>query len=116
MTAATPSAADNAPTPRKGQGDVKLTREDFARKLAERFDDPAFDEVRSEIDRVIEIAWRNYDEYRKSPRRRAAGAGYADPAYELPGGQHGILTKALLDLLQAADGPVGVLSSGDDWK
>jgi len=84
MTAATPSAADNAPTPRKGQGDVKLTREDFARKLAERFDDPAFDEVRSEIDRVIEIAWRNYDEYRKSPRRRAAGAGYADPAYELP--------------------------------
>ncbi len=28
---------------RKGQGDVKLSREEFARRLGERFYDPAFD-------------------------------------------------------------------------
>jgi helicase len=43
-----------------------------------------------------------------------AASNVDEPAYELPGGQHGILTKALLDLLQSADGPVGVLASADD--
>jgi hypothetical protein len=43
---------------RKGQGDVKLSREEFARRLTERFYDPAFDAVRDEIDRIIEVAWR----------------------------------------------------------
>jgi hypothetical protein len=50
--------AAEAPRARKGQGDVKLTREEFARRLGERFDDPAFDAARSEISRVIEIAWK----------------------------------------------------------
>jgi len=52
---------------RKGQGDVKLSREEFARRLRERFSDPAFDAVRHEVDRIIEVAWSSYDEYRKSP-------------------------------------------------
>ena len=73
-----------APEPRKGQGDVKLTREEFGRRIAERFYDPAFDSMRAEVDRLIEIAWRNYDEYHKSPRKRAAGEGFADPTYDLP--------------------------------
>src|SRR5919198_403232 len=30
------------PRVRKGQGDVKLTREEFARRIGERFDDPEF--------------------------------------------------------------------------
>ena len=69
---------------RKGQGDVKLSREEFAGRLAERFYDPAFDVVRAEIDRIIEIAWRNYDQYHKDPRKRKAGPGFADPEFELP--------------------------------
>lgn len=72
------------PRVRTGQGDVKLSRAEFARRLGERFYDPAFDSVRSEVERVIEVAWQGYDAYRKSPRRRKAGAGFADPEFELP--------------------------------
>jgi hypothetical protein len=47
------------PQPRTGQGDVKLSREEFERRLSERFYDPAFDSVRSEIDSIIDVAgWR----------------------------------------------------------
>jgi multimeric flavodoxin WrbA len=69
---------------RKGQGDVKLSREEFARRVRHRFSDPAFDAVRDALERVIEVAWDGYDEYRKSPRRRKAGPGFADPDYDLP--------------------------------
>jgi multimeric flavodoxin WrbA len=69
---------------RKGQGNVELSREEFARRLGERFYDPSFDAVRSEIDRVIDVAWKNYIEYHKSPRTRKAGPGFADPEFELP--------------------------------
>jgi multimeric flavodoxin WrbA len=76
--------APTTPTVRKGQGEVKLSREEFERRLRERFYDPAFDAVRAEIDRIIDVAWRTYDEYHKSPRTRKAGSGFADPDYELP--------------------------------
>ncbi|HEU4524332.1 MAG TPA: NAD(P)H-dependent oxidoreductase, partial [Gemmatimonadales bacterium] len=72
------------PEVRKGQGEVKLSREEFARRLGERFYDPSFDPVRGEIDRIIEVAWKNYHEYHKSPRTRKAGPGFADPEFELP--------------------------------
>jgi multimeric flavodoxin WrbA len=72
------------PEVRKGQGDVKLSREEFTRRLGERFYDPAFDSVRSEIDHIIAVAWTTYDEYHKSPRKRKAGPGFADPEFELP--------------------------------
>jgi multimeric flavodoxin WrbA len=73
-----------APTVRKGQGDVKLSREEFRRRLGERFFDPAFDAVRAEVERVIDVAWEGYDRYRKSPRHRKAGPGFANPERELP--------------------------------
>ena len=69
---------------RKGQGDVKLSREEFARRLRQRFYDPAFDAVHAEIDRIVDVAWTVYDEYRKNPRTRKAGPGFADPEFELP--------------------------------
>jgi hypothetical protein len=72
------------PPVRKGQGDVQLSREEFERRLRERFYDPAFDSVRAEIDRVVDVAWRTYVEYHKSPRKRKAGPGFADPEFELP--------------------------------
>jgi multimeric flavodoxin WrbA len=72
------------PVVRTGQGSTKLTREQFARRLRERFYDPAFEIATAEIERIIGIAWESYDEYRKSPRTRKAGAGFADPEYELP--------------------------------
>jgi multimeric flavodoxin WrbA len=73
-----------SPRVRKGQGDVKLSREEFTRRLAERFYDAAYDTVRAEIDRVIDVAWTSYHEYHKSPRKRKAGPDFADPEFELP--------------------------------
>jgi multimeric flavodoxin WrbA len=69
---------------RKGQGDVKLTREEFERRLRERFFDPQFAAVERQIADVVDVAWRAYDEYHKSPRKRKAGPGFADPDVELP--------------------------------
>lgn len=69
---------------RKGQGEVKLTREEFERRLRERFYDPEFQTVSRQIADVIDVAWTVYDEYHKSPRTRRAGPGFADPAFELP--------------------------------
>jgi multimeric flavodoxin WrbA len=69
---------------RKGQGDVELSREEFARRVRQRFSDPAFDAVRAELERVIDVAWDGYHAYRKSPRRRKAGPGFAEPDYDLP--------------------------------
>jgi multimeric flavodoxin WrbA len=72
------------PDVRKGQGSTKLTREEFRRRFRERFNDTAFEAASAEIDRIEEVAWDAYDEYRKSPRTRKAGPEFADPDYELP--------------------------------
>ena len=69
------------PEVRKGQGDVTLSREEFARRLGERFYDPAFDALRNDIDRNIDSA---YVEYRRSPRTRKAGYEFADPELSSP--------------------------------
>jgi multimeric flavodoxin WrbA len=69
---------------RKGQGDVKLTREEFERRLRDRFYDPEFETVDRQMADVIAVAWKAYDEYHKSPRTRKAGPGFADPEFELP--------------------------------
>ena len=79
-----PAPSGGKPGVRKGQGDVKLSREEFTRRLGERFYDPAFDAVRGEIARITEVAWTAYDEYHKSPRKRKAGPEFADPEFQLP--------------------------------
>jgi len=62
---------------------VQLTKEEFAKRARERFYDPTFASVASEIDRIIEVAWKNYSEYHRSPRTRPAGAGFSDPRFPL---------------------------------
>jgi len=74
----------DTPDVRKGQPSTKLTRDEFTRRLRERFYDPAFEPLREQIDQVIAAAWESYDKYRKSPRKRKAGPGFADPEFELP--------------------------------
>ncbi|MGH8175542.1 MAG: flavodoxin family protein [Steroidobacter sp.] len=71
------------PEVRKGQGAWPLARDEFSRRMRERFYDPAFDPMRHEIDQLIDIAWRSYCDSRKSPRTRKAGPGFADPNYDL---------------------------------
>ena len=76
---------DNSETPelRKLQPSTQLTRAEFMRRIGERFYDPAFDLVRPELERVLEVAWDGYHEYRKSPRTQKAGPEFADPDFPL---------------------------------
>jgi multimeric flavodoxin WrbA len=69
---------------RKGMPSVQLSKAEFTERLRGRFYDPAFAEVSEEIERIIEKAWEGYDKYRRSPRTRSAGRGFADPDFELP--------------------------------
>ncbi|MGZ9130657.1 MAG: hypothetical protein ACXW4Z_23000, partial [Candidatus Binatia bacterium] len=56
----------------------------FRERFFARFYDPAFDEVKPELERVFEKAWDGYIVYRKSPRKKPAGKGFADPTFALP--------------------------------
>jgi multimeric flavodoxin WrbA len=62
---------------------VPLTREQFRERFFAKFSDPAFDTVRAELEAVFERAWDGYHHYRKSPRTRPAGPGFAFPEQPL---------------------------------
>lgn len=68
---------------RKGMPSVAITKAEFVRRARQRFFDPAFDGLQDEIGKIIETAWNGYHVYRKSPRTKRAGAGYADPDFKL---------------------------------
>ena len=60
---------------------VPLTKEQFRERFLAKFYDPAFDGVRAELEKVFEKACDGYFAYRKSPRTKPAGKGFADPKY-----------------------------------
>jgi hypothetical protein len=57
---------------RNGQAPGALARHAFGDRFRESFHDPRFDGERDAIDRLEEIAWRNYCDARKSPRTEFA--------------------------------------------
>jgi multimeric flavodoxin WrbA len=71
------------PAPRKLMPQVELEQAEFHHRYLEQFADPAFDAVRSEIERIAGVAWDSYINSRKAPITRKAGEGYADPDYDL---------------------------------
>ena len=77
---------------------VPLTREQFRERFYARFDDPVYEQVAPELEKVFEKAWDGYIAYRKSPRTQPAGAGYADPAMALP--VEWLQTRARIDAAQ----------------
>ncbi len=80
-----PARSDrSSPRVVKGMPDTTLSRAEFERRFRERFADPAFGRVADQVAALAAVAWEAYDEYRKSPHRRAAGRGFADPEFELP--------------------------------
>jgi multimeric flavodoxin WrbA len=87
--------SDEVPPLRKGQTEIELNENEFAARFEADFYDPAFDAVRDEIARIRAVAWDGYREYRKDPRTRPAGPGFADPEHPLP-----------LDWLEARDGVI----------
>ena len=69
--------------PRRGMPARKLAKPDFVARYEQQFVDPAFDAERAAISRIADIAWDAYEQSRKSPVTRAAGAGHHDPSYAL---------------------------------
>ena len=68
---------------RKGQVTESLSREAFRERFRARYFDPAFRKEDAAIDRLEAIAWDAYCQGRKAPVTEKAGAGAADPDYDL---------------------------------
>lgn len=71
------------PDIRKGMPPVKLTRGEFERRYRSSFVDPVFAPLQPQLDTIIAAAWDAYSHSRKAPNTRKAGAGFADPDYEI---------------------------------
>jgi multimeric flavodoxin WrbA len=71
------------PTVRKLETYDPITREEFRKRFMERFYDPAFAAVSDELEKIFEIAWDGYIQYRKSPRKQPAGPGFAHADFPL---------------------------------
>ncbi|WP_112663705.1 flavodoxin family protein [Microvirga flavescens] len=69
--------------PRRGTPDPILSEEEFRARFFLQFQDQAFDALKVELDRIAAAAWDAYHQYRKSPRTRKAGPGFADPDFAL---------------------------------
>ncbi len=72
-----------APDPREGMPSPRLDRQEFVARFLGQYRDPAFEPLRLELDKLASAAWDAYANQRKSPLTRKAGAGFADPDYEL---------------------------------
>ncbi len=85
-------------TIRTGQAPDTLSREAFGARFRASFIDPAYRTEDGAIARMENIAWEAYNEGRKAPFTEKAGAGYADPAYDLS--TEWVATKARIDAAQ----------------
>lgn len=74
----------NEPRVVKGMESVQLSEQEFRNRFLQHFYDPAFDAVSNELNAVINVAWKAYVEYHKSPRTKQAGSEFADSEFELP--------------------------------
>ena len=68
---------------RKGQAPAPITRSKFHLRFMQSFYDPAFAVEAEAIARLETLAWEAYRQGRKAPRTHKAGAGFADPDYDL---------------------------------
>lgn len=71
------------PEVRKSGEGWKLSREEFKNRFNHHFYDPAFDSNRENISELERIAWKAYEDGRKSPRTSKAGEDYKNPDHDL---------------------------------
>lgn len=83
---------------RTGQAPTPLVREQFSARFLASYKDPAFRAEDPSISRLEEIAWQAYMEGRKAPFTQKAGAGYANPDYDLS--VEWVATKQRIDAAQ----------------
>jgi hypothetical protein len=60
-------------TPRKGMPSPRLNEAEFRQRFLGQFQDPAFESLASELDKIAAVAWDAYKHSRKAPRTRKAG-------------------------------------------
>jgi multimeric flavodoxin WrbA len=84
----------SVPEARKGTPDPTLAEGEFRKRFLQQFQDPAFEPLGGELQRIADAAWDAYSYHRKSPKTRKAGPGFADPAYDW------IAAKEAIDLAQ----------------
>jgi len=70
-------------TPRKGMPSPQLNEREFRTRFLQQFQDPAFDPLGGELDKIAAAAWDAYEHGRKAPQTRKAGSEFADPNYDL---------------------------------
>lgn len=68
---------------RKGQPNHKLSREEFFIEFKKSFYDARFRSMDTEIERLADIAWLNYDEENKAPYTMKAGPEFKNPDYDI---------------------------------
>jgi multimeric flavodoxin WrbA len=88
----------SVPEARKGTPDPTLDEGEFRKRFLQQFQDPAFEPLGGELQRVADAAWDAYSHHRKSPKTRKAGPGFADPEYDLA--VDWIAAKEAIDLAQ----------------
>lgn len=71
------------PEARKGTPDPTLSEDEFRKRFLSQFQDPAFDALQDDLQRLAVAAWDAYSHHRKSPQTGKAGPGFADPDYDL---------------------------------
>ena len=55
-------------TPRKGMPSPRLNEAEFRQRFLGQFQDPAFESLASELDKIAGVAWDAYEHSRKAPR------------------------------------------------
>jgi multimeric flavodoxin WrbA len=86
---------------RKGQGSVQLTREEFERRLRQRFDDPLFQAVDRQVSEIVELTCDFLDLSLLNAEVAAHGVMIITPVYwyQVPS-----VLKLMIDRLVCADG------------
>lgn len=69
--------------PRKGSPSPRLDENEFKERFLNVFKDGAYQALWEELEKVAAAAWDAYAHERKSPHTTKAGAGFADPEYDL---------------------------------
>lgn len=74
---------EKTPAPRKGMPDPHLDHAAFRERFLSQYRDPAFHRLAAELEKIAAVAWEAYEDGRKAPLTRKAGAEFADPDYDL---------------------------------
>jgi hypothetical protein len=61
----------------------RLNREEFRRRFLSQYQDPVFEPLAGDLERLAAAAWDVYEHHRKAPRTQKAGGAFADPEYDL---------------------------------